>query len=59
MRALLVGATGLLGSEVLAELQSRGCEVFAPPSDELDITDDRVVSAFFLGTSVDWIVNCA
>lgn len=59
MRALLVGATGLLGSEVLAELQTRGHEVDAPLSDELDITDDRSISAYFLGAKVDWIINCA
>lgn len=59
MRVLLVGATGLLGSHVLAELRARGHDVEAPPSDELDITDDRSISAYFLGTHVDWAVNCA
>lgn len=59
MRVLLVGATGLLGSEVHAELRARGHEVDAPESDELDITDDRSISAYFLGAKVDWMVNCA
>jgi dTDP-4-dehydrorhamnose reductase len=59
MRVLLIGATGLLGSEVHAELVSRGHEVDAPASDELDITDDRSISAYFLGARADWIVNCA
>lgn len=59
MRVLLIGATGLLGSDVHVELVSRGHEVDVPASDELDITDDRCVSAYFLGARAEWIINCA
>lgn len=59
MRVLLIGATGLLGSEVHTELLARGHEVDAPVSDELDITDDRCVSAYFLGARAEWIISCA
>ncbi len=59
MEVLVVGGSGLLGSDVVRELQNRGHTVDAPPSDELDITDDRNVSAYFLAGRPDWIVNCA
>ncbi len=59
MRVWVVGAAGMLGSEVVAVLQAAGVEVVASDR-EVDITDERAVAAH-LGVmdTPDWIVNCA
>ncbi len=62
MRVLVVGSTGMLGSDVVAELKRRGHEVLAPSSSELDIADPgsvaRVAAGGF-GQAIAWCVNCA
>ncbi len=58
-RILLLGGSGILGSEVLSHLQSENFEYVAPTSTDLDITNRdqllRVVSEF----KPAWIINCA
>jgi dTDP-4-dehydrorhamnose reductase len=61
MRALVVGGTGMLGSDVVAELERRGHEVFAPPREELDLTRPDLM-AHIPGETwgrFDWCFNCA
>lgn len=56
---LVFGATGLLGSDVVAELRARGYDVEAPTRHEVDITNDLDLSAYFLGSQASVAVNCA
>jgi dTDP-4-dehydrorhamnose reductase len=56
---LLLGATGLLGSDVAAAMRGRGWLVRTPTRDELDLADPRSIEAYFLSESPAWIVNCA
>ncbi|HWA83683.1 MAG TPA: dTDP-4-dehydrorhamnose reductase [Fimbriimonadaceae bacterium] len=56
---LVVGADGMLGTDLAAELRSRGHEVATPSLDQLDIADpESVVRIGELG-GFDWVVNCA
>jgi dTDP-4-dehydrorhamnose reductase len=58
-RILLLGGSGILGSEVLAHLQWENFDYLAPTSTYLDITNKdqllRVISEF----KPAWIINCA
>jgi dTDP-4-dehydrorhamnose reductase len=56
---LLIGATGLLGSDVHAEMQSRDWVVDAPSHAMLDLEDPRSIDAYFLSARHAWVVNCA
>jgi len=60
-RVLVVGADGMLGSDVVVEFQKRGWSVTAPTLDELDLTEamhlEHVRKRDF--GNLDWIVNCA
>ncbi|MBX3119376.1 MAG: dTDP-4-dehydrorhamnose reductase [Fimbriimonadaceae bacterium] len=62
MNFLVVGGTGMLGSDVVAELKKRRHEVAAPSSVELDITNPesvaQVVTGVF-GKNIRWCINCA
>jgi dTDP-4-dehydrorhamnose reductase len=59
VKVVLVGATGLLGTQVLAQGNQRAWKIIAPTKSELDITSDLNVTSFFLHTQPDWIINCA
>ena len=59
MKTLLIGGSGMLGSDLHSELQARGHEVFAPNSRELDLTDPESVARITLRTELDWCLNCA
>lgn len=59
MKTLLIGGSGMLGSDLRSELQARGHEVFAPNSRELDLTDPESVASIALRTELDWCLNCA
>ncbi|HXH62254.1 MAG TPA: dTDP-4-dehydrorhamnose reductase [Fimbriimonadaceae bacterium] len=60
-RILVTGAAGMLGSDMVAELQSRNWAVVAPTIKELDLTNqthlERLRKRDF--GNLDWIVNCA
>ena len=59
MRILLLGKTGLLGSEFFDLLSVRGdIELFAPSHRELDLLNAAQVNAFLAGQFFDRIINC-
>ena len=58
-RILLLGGSGILGSEVLVRLQSENFDYVAPTSTDLDITNmDQLLSVISEFKPV-WIINCA
>ncbi len=59
MEAVVIGARGLLGQDVVKEGSRRGWSMFTPDRDELDVTSDKSMTAYFLQTQPDWIINCA
>lgn len=62
MKFLVVGGSGMLGSDVVAELHKRGHIVVAPSSAELDITNPESVAqiaAGSFGNDIRWCINCA
>jgi len=58
-RILLLGGSGILGSEVLMQLQSENFDFLAPASKNLDITDKDQLMTFISEFNPSWIVNCA
>ena len=58
-RVLLLGGGGILGSEVLAKLQSESLDYVAPVSGDLDIRNRDQVNNFISGFRPTWIINCA
>ncbi len=59
MRVLVIGASGMLGSDVVKELQGRGHEVLTPSSSELNLTEPESVAQVTTYEGIDWCVNCA
>lgn len=59
MRVLVVGASGMLGHDVVGELRTRGHEVDAPSSTELDLTDVESVARLPERGPYRWVLNCA
>lgn len=61
MRILLIGATGMLGSEFRELFQSLELEVIAPTHEELDITNPESVAQIGAGSygELNWVINCA
>ena len=61
MRVLVIGGSGMLGSDLVPVLRDRGHEVIAPGSKELDITDPVSVAKIPAGElgQFDWCINCA
>jgi len=58
-RILLLGGSGILGSEVLAQLKAGSFDYLAPKSTDLDIRDKVSLNNFALLFKPNWIVNCA
>jgi dTDP-4-dehydrorhamnose reductase len=58
-RVLITGAGGMLGSDLAPTLASAGCDVFARPKSDLDITREAEVAAAFRDVRPDVVVNCA
>jgi dTDP-4-dehydrorhamnose reductase len=56
---LITGAGGMVGTDLAAELASRGEQVAALSRTDLDITDSRAVNACVAAHAPDVIVNCA
>lgn len=61
MRILVVGAKGMLGTDVVGAFQERGHEVVGVDLPELDITDPMSTARIPAGElgAFDWAVNCA
>ncbi len=60
MKVVITGAYGQLGSEIKILMEHYPTwEFLFTDVDSLDITDENAVSAFFLGQTPDFIVNCA
>jgi len=58
-RILLLGGSGILGSEVARQFQAENFEYIAPRSSELDIRDERQLENYILDFKPNWIINCA
>lgn len=58
-RILLLGGSGILGSEVLLQLQRDNFDFVAPASRDLDIRNEDQVISFVSRFKPAWIVNCA
>lgn len=56
---LLLGGSGILGSEVLRYLNAESHEYAAPTSSDLDITDKEQLFKFISELKPSWIINCA
>jgi dTDP-4-dehydrorhamnose reductase len=59
MRVIVIGAAGMLGSDLVAELRGRGDEVTALDIPEIDITDPTSVAMSLQEGAAEWCVNCA
>jgi len=60
MDVLVVGAAGMLGTDLVAELEGRGHRTIATDIKELDITDSSSVANVALNHyHARWCVNCA
>lgn len=69
MHLLVVGAGGLIGSNVLAEGKARGWDVIGTfhnerpavdvPLEQLDVRDDSAVHSIVSSTAPDLVINCA
>jgi len=58
-RILLLGGSGILGSEVLNQLQVRNIDYVSPKSSDLDIRDKGSLESFIADFKPNWIINCA
>jgi dTDP-4-dehydrorhamnose reductase len=56
---LLLGGSGILGSEVLRHLISESFEYIAPTSTDLDIRGKEQLFKYVSGLKPSWIINCA
>ncbi len=60
MKILVIGGSGMLGSDLCEDLRARGHEVQAPSSTDFDITDPDTSARLALSRgSYDWCLNCA
>ena len=59
MRALILGAGGQLGVELVSELSARGHDVIALGRKQLDITDPDRVARGIEQHAPDWVINSA
>ena len=59
IRILLLGGSGILGSEVLRLLQVEKLDHVAPSSGDLDIRNRKEVLNYISDFKPSWIINCA
>ncbi len=59
MAIVVTGASGLLGREVVAELERRGESVVSPAAAELDVTDPDAVEDIVAGARPRAVIHCA
>jgi len=58
-RLLILGGSGILGSEVLKEVLGRNIDCISPRSEELDIRNLAGLEKIVFSYKPDWIFNCA
>ncbi|MFC5156472.1 dTDP-4-dehydrorhamnose reductase [Streptomyces amakusaensis] len=56
---MVVGATGMLGGEVSAQLAAHGADIVRTGRADLDLTDPRAVASAVADGGPDVVVNCA
>lgn len=59
MRIFLTGGSGMVGQNLQAHTYARDCEVLAPSSRELDLTDQQAVLAFIKSNKPDVVIHAA
>lgn len=60
MKVLVTGVTGQLGFDVVKEFKSRGLStIFAPTTDELDITNEANVKEYITKVEPNVVIHCA
>lgn len=59
MKILVTGANGMLGSDMMRELEGRGHHVVGADVAELDITDAAAVMRYVGEVKPDAVINCA
>ena len=58
-RILLLGGSGILGSEVSRLMENKTVELVSPSSSELDIREEKSVITYILNFRPTCIINCA
>jgi dTDP-4-dehydrorhamnose reductase len=56
---LILGGSGMLGTEVIRSAKLRGLNFLAPTSAELDVREKSAVEGFVKQRKPDWIINCS
>jgi nucleoside-diphosphate-sugar epimerase len=59
IRVLLLGGSGILGSEVLSRLKTENMDYVAPSSSDLDVRDKELLMKFILDYRPNWVINCS
>lgn len=61
LRVLILGASGMLGTDMAAEGKRRGWDVKTPPHAELDISNADHLEQLRVQDwgNLDWVINCA
>ena len=60
MNILLTGSSGLIGSHIKEYLQNQSTDtIFAPTSQELDITSPDSIDSYFVGNEPNIVIHCA
>lgn len=58
MKILVIGKRGMLGSAIYDEFSSRDVEVIGTTSEDLDVTDERLVMEYLMKVKPDVVINC-
>jgi dTDP-4-dehydrorhamnose reductase len=58
-RILLLGGSGILGSEVLIQLQQGNVDYVAPKSSDLDVRNKDNLESYISEFKPNWIINCS
>jgi dTDP-4-dehydrorhamnose reductase len=56
---LILGGSGILGSEIIQAAEKLGLDYVAPRSSDLDIRDNLAVEEFVSNFKPSWVINCA